>query len=68
MTNGSELMDKALHMKRKSGAMKAAYMMQKEGISYELAMLALVGFSRCRDYYGFEWVHWSTERSWKKNA
>lgn len=52
MIDGRVLMDKARKIKAKHGTMDAADYMQSKGINYDLAMIALIGLTNYRIYYG----------------
>lgn len=47
---GVQLLDKALLMRWKRNAREAALWMEKQGLSYEFGLVALVGSNRARTY------------------
>lgn len=51
MTSGRRLMDKARETKAKKGTQAAAKLMESNGISYELSMIALIGLMNYRNLY-----------------
>jgi hypothetical protein len=58
------VLDRALYMKNRLGTEAAALWLKKQGVSFELSVIALVGSSRAR-YYG---VHVSRlcQKGWNK--
>lgn len=64
MTSGVALLDRAIYMKTKLGTEASALWLEKQGISFELGILALVGSNRARQYG----VHVSrvSQRGWNK--
>jgi len=46
VTKGSEIMEHALALRDENTAEFAARWLEEQGISYELAMIALIGFRR----------------------
>lgn len=50
MSAGIALLDRAIYMKMKPGTEASALWLEKQGISFELGVLALVGSARARNY------------------
>lgn len=53
--NGSDLLNEALQIKAESGALDAADFLTGKGISYELALIAMVGSERARRAFGLDY-------------
>ena len=59
-----ELLEHAINMRDRLGTEEAALWLEKQGISFELAVIVLVGSNRARDYG----VHVAriAQRGWNK--
>lgn len=53
--NGSDLMEEALRIREESGVLDAADFLTGRGISYELALIALVGSEKARRKFGLDY-------------
>ncbi len=62
VTDGRKLMDQARAVKAREGTLAAADHLQSKGISYDLALIALVGALRARAEFGLDFESESVAR------